>query len=116
MDAGAATGVHRSPVALRQVGLSARSVYALLDKDGAESFAEAWDAAVLMGVDATRANVIDRAMKGAWVPVVRRGRIVGMKFRYFDNLAIALLSGRGRDIDELLPGSANPLPAKHNLA
>lgn len=88
--------------AARQVGLSARSAYALLDKDGAESFAGAWDTAVLMGVDATRANVIDRAMKGAWVPVVRRGRIVGMKFRYFDNLAIALLSGRGRDIDELL--------------
>lgn len=87
--------------AARQVGLSARSAYALLEKEGAESFAEAWDTAVLMGVDATRANVIDRAMKGAWVPVVRRGRIVAMKFRYFDNLAIAILSGRGRDIDEL---------------
>lgn len=87
--------------AVRQVGMSARSAYALLDKEGAESFAEAWDTAAMMGMDATRANVIDRAMHGAWVPVVRRGQIVSMKFRYFDNLAIALLSGRGRDSYEV---------------
>jgi len=87
--------------AVRQVGMSARGAYALLDKDGAESFAAAWDIAAVMGMDAVRENVIDRAMHGSWVPVVRRGRIVGMKFRYFDSLAIALLSGRGKDSYEI---------------
>src|SRR5690348_14688506 len=55
--------------AVRQVGMSARGAYALLDKPGAESFADAWDRAAIMGMDATFANVIDRAMNGAWVPV-----------------------------------------------
>ncbi|MFD1610939.1 hypothetical protein ACFSCW_03900 [Sphingomonas tabacisoli] len=87
--------------AARQVGMSARGAYALLDKEGAESFADAWDMAAMMGMDATRENVIDRAMHGAWVPIVRRGQIVRMEFRYFDNLAIALLSGRGRDSYEV---------------
>lgn len=87
--------------AVRQVGLSARSAYALLDKPGAESFALAWDRAAVVGMDIVRDNVIDRAMNGSWVPVVRRGRIVSMKFRHFDNLAIALLSGRGRDTYEI---------------
>jgi hypothetical protein len=87
--------------AARQVGLSARSAYALLDKEGAESFAAAWDRAVVVGMDAIRANVIDRAMNGAWVPVIRRGRIVSMKFRYFDSLAIGVLSGRGKDSYEV---------------
>lgn len=78
----------------RQVGKSVRGAYALMERPGAESFIAAWDLAVAMGRDATRDNVIDRAMHGAWVPVVRRGRTVRMEFRYFDRLAIALLSGR----------------------
>lgn len=87
--------------AVRQVGMSARGAYALLDKEGAESFAAAWDMAAVLGMDAVRDNVIDRALNGGWVPTVRRGRIVGMKFRYFDNLAIAVLSGRGEDSYEV---------------
>jgi len=86
--------------AARQVGKSVRGAYALLDRPGSEGFAEAWDRAVLIGRDATRDCVIDRAMSGAWVPVVRRGRIVRMEYRYFDRLAMAILSGRGRDVEE----------------
>lgn len=86
--------------AARQVGMSVRGAYALLDRSGSESFGEAWDRAVEIGRDATRDCVIDRAMKGAWVPIVRRGRIVRMEFRQFDRLAIAILSGRERDVEE----------------
>ncbi|HEY0625631.1 MAG TPA: hypothetical protein VGD10_02750, partial [Allosphingosinicella sp.] len=86
--------------AARQVGKSVRGAYALRERAGAESFAAAWHMAVAIGIDATRDCVIDRAMHGGWVPVVRRGRIVRMEFRQFDRMAIAILSGRGKDIEE----------------
>jgi hypothetical protein len=88
-------------MAARSVRMSARSAYALLDKDGSDSFAKAWDQAVMMGIDALRGAVMDRAMNGGWVPVTRHGRVVGRRFRYFDRLACSVLSGRGRDIDEI---------------
>jgi len=76
------------------VGKSASGAYRLLDRDGAESFAAAWDLAAAQGRDRVRDCAIERAMHGAWVPVMRRGKIVRMEFRYFDRLAIAVLSGR----------------------
>lgn len=85
--------------AAREVGLSARSAYALLDKDGADSFADAWVEAVELGLDAMRDAVIERALHGAWVPVFRRDKVVGLRFRHFDRMAVALLSGRNRDFD-----------------
>jgi hypothetical protein len=84
----------------RQVGKSVRSAYKLLERPGSESFAAAWDRAVEIGRDATCDCVIDRAMNGAWVPVVRRGRIVRMEFRYFDRLAMSVLAGAGRDLEQ----------------
>jgi hypothetical protein len=66
----------------------------LLDREGSESFAAAWDLAAERGRDRLRDCAIERAMNGAWVPVMRRGKIVRMEFRYFDKLAIAVLSGR----------------------
>lgn len=80
--------------AARHVGKSASGAYRLLDRDGAESFAAAWDLAAERGRDRMRDCSIERAMHGAWVPVMRRGKIVRMEFRYFDRLAIAVLSGR----------------------
>jgi hypothetical protein len=80
--------------AARHVGRSASGAYRLLDRDGAESFAAAWDMAAEVGRDRMRDCAIDRATNGAWVPVMRRGKIVRMEFRYFDRLAIAVLSGR----------------------
>jgi hypothetical protein len=85
--------------AAREAGLSARSAYALLDRDGSDSFAAAWDQAVERGIDAARDSVIDRAMHGGWVPVFRRGKVAGLRFRYFDRMALALLSGRKRNFD-----------------
>ncbi|HEX8381605.1 MAG TPA: hypothetical protein VF619_13775 [Allosphingosinicella sp.] len=85
--------------AAKHVGMSASSAYRLLDRKGSESFAEAWDIAAEMGRDRIRDCTIDRARNGAWVPVMRRGKIVRMEFRHFDRLAIAILSGRERALD-----------------
>ncbi|HLL31241.1 MAG TPA: hypothetical protein VK403_09620 [Allosphingosinicella sp.] len=80
--------------AARHVGKSASSAYRLLDREGAGSFAAAWDLAAEHGRDRVRDCAIERAMHGAWVPVMRRGKVVRMEFRHFDRLAIAVLSGR----------------------
>jgi hypothetical protein len=84
--------------AARAVGMSPRSAYRLLESDGAESFAEAWDQAIARGIEKLRADAIDRAIRGAWVPIVRKGRIVRQEFRHKDRLAIALLSGRNGSV------------------
>jgi hypothetical protein len=80
--------------AARAVSMSPRSAYRLLESEGAESFAEAWDQAIARGIEKLRADAIGRAIGGAWVPIVRKGRIVRQEFRHNDRLAIALLSGR----------------------
>ena len=84
--------------AARHVGMSARTAYRLLDAPGANSFAAAWDAAVDQGVERTRSDALQRAFHGAFVPVYRRGKLVRVEHRRCDRLAIALLSGRDRDV------------------
>ncbi len=78
----------------RAVGMSARSVYRLLEAEGADSFAEAVDQAIARGVERVRVEAMMRALHGSWVPVVRKGRVVRMEFRFNDKLALGLLSGR----------------------
>lgn len=85
--------------AARQVGKSASGAYRLCARDDADDFVRAWDLAVERGRDAVVANVIDRAMHGGWVPIVRRGRIVRMEFRPFDRLALAVLARRDHVTD-----------------
>ena len=86
--------------AARAVGMTSRSAYRLLEADGADSFAEAWDQAIARGIDALREQAIDRALNGMWVPVMRKGKIVRMEHRYNDRLCIALLSGRESSVAE----------------
>jgi hypothetical protein len=78
----------------RAAGMSTRSAYRLLEAEGADSFAEAWDQAIARGVERVRGEAMLRALHGAWVPVVRRGRVVRMEYRHNDRLAIGILSGR----------------------
>jgi hypothetical protein len=78
----------------RAVGMSPRSVYRLLEAEGADSFAKAVDQAVARGVERVRGEAMLRALHGSWVPVVRKGRVVRMEFRHNDKLAIGILSGR----------------------
>lgn len=84
--------------AARAVGKTPASAYRLLEAEGAESFAEAWDQAIARGIEALRWHSLDRALNGAWVPVVRRGKIASFEHRRFDRLAIALLSGRDHSV------------------
>jgi len=85
----------------RAVGINPRSAYRLLEAEGADSFAEAWDQAIARGFERMRGEATLRALHGSWVPVVRRGRVVRMEFRHNDKLAIGVLSGRdGRAIAE----------------
>ncbi|MGN6590658.1 MAG: hypothetical protein ACTHKE_10240 [Sphingomicrobium sp.] len=85
----------------RAVGMTPRSVYQLLEADGADSFAEALDKAIARGFERVRGEAMMRALHGSWVPVVRKGKVVRMEFRHNDKLAIGILSGRdGRSIVE----------------
>lgn len=84
--------------AAAEVGLTARSAYRLLDMDGADSFAVAWDQALDIGLERVRAEALERALNGSFVPVYRRGRLVRVEYRQNDRLAIALLDGRHHDV------------------
>ena len=84
--------------ACRQVGLSSRNVYRLLDMDGAESFAAAWDQAEDIGRARLEADALERSLNGAFVPVYRKGRLIRVEYRRCDRLAIAMLGGKDRDI------------------
>ena len=83
----------------RAVGKSASTAYRLLDVEGAESFALAWDKAYEEGLNRLRDDAMDRALNGALVPVYRQGRMVRVEHRRNDRMAIALLGGRNTSID-----------------
>jgi hypothetical protein len=86
--------------AARSVGMTPRSAYRLLDADGADSFAAAWDTAFAIGFERVRADALERAVNGAPVAIYRRGKLVRVEQRRNDRLAIALLGGRDRLIDD----------------
>ena len=85
--------------AARAVGMSPRSAYQLLDAPGADDFARAWDLAIDEGIERVRADALQRALGGVFVPVYRRGKIVRVEHRRSDALAIALLGRRDQSID-----------------
>jgi hypothetical protein len=85
--------------AARAVGLTPRTAYRLLDADGADDFARAWDAAIDIGIERVRASALERSLHGSPVAVFRRGKLCGVETRFNDRLAIALLSGRDNSID-----------------
>ena len=83
----------------RAVGKSASTAYRLLDVEGAESFAVAWDKAYEEGLGRLRDDAMDRALNGSLVPVYRKGRLVRVEHRRNDRMAIALLGKRDTNID-----------------
>jgi hypothetical protein len=93
--------------AARAVGMSPRSAYQLLDAPGADSFAEAWDRAIDEGVERVRADALQRALGGVFVPVFRRGKLVRVEHRQSDALAIALLGGQDKSIDDYRRNAAS---------
>ena len=86
--------------AARSVGLSPRSAHRLVHAPGAEDFARAWDQAIEEGIERVRADALERALGGAFVPVFRRGKLVRVEHRRCDRLALALLAGKGHRVDD----------------
>jgi hypothetical protein len=85
--------------AARSVRMSPKSAYALRNRAGAESFAKAWDAAVWLGLDTTRATAIDRAIHGVKQPVFYKGQQVGERTVYNDKLLLTALRRYYRERD-----------------
>lgn len=78
-------------MAARSVGMSPRGAYGLRDRAGAESFAEAWDRALLMGLEHARDLAIQRVVSGIEVPIIRAGKVVGTRMAYQHQLLGPLL-------------------------
>jgi hypothetical protein len=87
--------------AARSVGMTPRSAYRLADAPGADSFVEAWDIAIDLGMTHMRFDGLDRSLNGSFVPVYRRGKLVQVEHRRNDRLAIAILGGRQTTADDL---------------
>jgi len=87
--------------AAAHVGLSARTAYRLLDAEGADSFAAAWDEAIETGIERISTDALERALNGVPVALFRRGKLVRVEQRRNDRLAIALVGARNRaEIDD----------------
>ncbi len=86
--------------AARSVGLSPRGAHRLVHAPGAEDFARAWDQAIAEGIDRVRADALEHALGGAFVPVFRRGKLVRVEHRRCDRLALALIAGKEHRVDD----------------
>lgn len=80
--------------ACRHVGRSRNSAYALRQRADAVGFAAAWDAAISMTEDALVGGAIERCIEGTAVPVFYRGRKVGERTRYENQLLMFMLRRR----------------------
>ena len=77
--------------AARSVGMSARSAYRLRQAPGADCFAQAWDDALERGIDAARDAALDLG-RGTLVPIIDRGRVIGVRRKTNYRLLIAVLT------------------------
>lgn len=95
------TRIGSARAAAAAVGKTVQSAYLLRAKHGAESFATAWDEAVIAGRQGAEQVAIARALHGEMVPQFRDGRFTGYKLRRNDKLLVAALGSsrttRSRD-------------------
>jgi hypothetical protein len=76
-------------VAARAVGMTPQSANRLRKRADAESFARAWDAALQQGRDQNVERAVERGRDGYYVPVTRKGRVVGQRHRFDNRLLYA---------------------------
>lgn len=62
-------------------------------RSGAESFARAWDAALLQGRDRSLDEAMRRGLDGWLAPVIRSGKVVGHRRRFDNRLLFAACYG-----------------------
>lgn len=85
--------------AARAVGKTSRSAYQLRDKDGAESFAAAWEAAKFSGQTHAAQVAIERALYGEMVPTFRNGQFTGYKVIHNDRMLMAAIRAQDNPTD-----------------
>jgi hypothetical protein len=78
--------------AAQAVGMTRRSAYRLLEREGAESFAAAWDRAFDSGRRGRMDHAIEQALLGETQPVFYRGRQCGERVRFSTGLTIAVIN------------------------
>jgi hypothetical protein len=85
--------------AAKAVGKTSRSAYQLREKDGAESFAAAWEAAKFAGRDHSAQIAIERALYGEMVPTFRDGQFTGYKVIHNDRMLMAAIRAEDNRAD-----------------
>lgn len=88
----AATGIVTQ--AARAIGASLEALYKIRNREGAEGFAAAWDAAIERGFTRLEDCALERAIAGEERPVVWDGRVVATWKRYDTALLAFLLRTR----------------------
>jgi hypothetical protein len=74
--------------------MSERSAYNLRARPDAESFRDAWDAAIDFSVRRLGDAVVSRAIHGVATPIFYKGEQIGERRSYNDRLAMFLLQRR----------------------
>jgi hypothetical protein len=101
--------------AAREVGMSAKSAYALRRAVDGVGFARAWDAAIRQAMDRLIDVCLDRALEGSEEPIYHEGRCVGHRIRHHDRMAMFLLRAHRpdlfRDAHRADRARGEPLPA-----
>lgn len=101
IDALAATGSVRR--AAKRINMASEGAYALRRAPGAESFREAWEAALDHGVQTLVDVALERAFEGVAIPIFYKGEQCGEKRWYNDRLLMFLLKHH-------LPGKYDTAP------
>ncbi|GMN01274.1 hypothetical protein [Erythrobacter sp. MTPC3] len=95
--------------ACKAVDMSQPGAYYLRRQPGAESFREAWSAALDLGVQRIEDVAMDRALNGVDEPLYSYGKLVGTRKRYNDRLLMFML--RNRAPERFAEGRAKGLNA-----
>ena len=77
--------------AARRINMASEGAYALRRAPGAESFAAAWEAALVSGVQRLTDIAFERAIEGVPVPIFHKGEQVGERRWYNDRLLMFVL-------------------------
>ena len=80
--------------AARSVGMSRATAYALRNRQDAQAFRLAWEAAADAAVARLRDAALERAINGAPVPIFHAGEQVGERRHYNERLTMFLLRYR----------------------
>ena len=89
------------------VGKTRKSAYRLLERQGSESFAAAWDKAYGWGADRMVDRAVVRAILGDTVPYFYKGERRGERVLYPTGLTIAVLNALDRREAKHAPGGAH---------